>query len=51
VICPRCFTPVLPGQLYVEKPGGPQTLPVHVACPTEREIERAVMWDRWRWVV
>jgi hypothetical protein len=41
-ICVRCFTPIVGGQLYMAHLVGP----VHVACPTDRQIAHAERMGR-----
>lgn len=46
LMCVKCVCRIKPGQLYIrhgrsEFGGGVVYGPVHVACPTEREIEHA----------
>jgi hypothetical protein len=57
VSCIRCNHEILPGQIHL-----PRALfcrhrgqivatyvgPAHVACPTEREVQIAHRWGRWR---
>lgn len=54
MICARCNHAVLPGQLYARRVvnmivGGTKlaSVPMHIACPNEREVHRAQMWGRW----
>lgn len=51
LVCAACITRIKPGQLYVPRGraeiGGMTVLgPIHVACPTEREIEHAQRMGR-----
>jgi hypothetical protein len=48
LVCGSCGHDVLPGQLYQCKRDGSHVVPAHVACPSERQIERARLWGRWR---
>jgi hypothetical protein len=52
VTCTRCHHAILPGQVYITKPkpvffGANRTGPLHVSCPTEREVQIARRWGRW----
>jgi hypothetical protein len=48
VICARCGHDILPGQLWHSYPiWMPKGSPAHVACPTMREVQTALLWGRW----
>jgi hypothetical protein len=51
LVCAKCITRIKPGQLYVPhgraEIGGMTVLgPIHVSCPTEREIAHAQRMGR-----
>jgi hypothetical protein len=51
LMCAKCVCRIKPGQLYVrhgrsEISGGVVFGPIHVACPTGREIDHAVRIGR-----
>jgi hypothetical protein len=48
MVCARCDHDILPGQLWRSYPvWSKQGKPAHVACPTAREVQTALLWGRW----
>jgi hypothetical protein len=46
--CKQCGFPIIRGQLYVKNPNHPYLEgPVHVSCPTQRQVNHALMFGRW----